>query len=216
MFMADERSSNSSLHTVDSNGSVSDNPAPPKENPLFKWYAVMTQPGMERKAISVLEERIKKFKLSDHFGRIVIPSQQKEKLDSQGKKKFFDQKMMPGYIFVHMHMTDHSYTVVKETPKISSFLGASNLTRTPPPMSDDEVDRVLNRAAHVAQEIAAKPKMMFERGERVKVIDGPFTNFVGDVDEVKPDKSKLKLLISVFGRPTPVEIEFTKVEKVTT
>ena len=105
-----------------------------------------------------------------------------------------------------------SFYYKEDTPKISNFIGAAH-NKMPPPVSDEEVDRVVNRAAHIAKEVAARPKATFEKGEKVRVIDGPFTNVVGDVDEVKADKMKLRLLISVFGRPTPVELEFNKVEK---
>jgi transcription termination/antitermination protein NusG len=193
------------------------NTTPPEEatkNDRFKWYAVVTQSGMEKKAKFVLEERIKKFNLQHLFGRIVIPTQNVERIDEKGKKKLVEQKLMPGYVFVHMEMTEPAFHCVKDTPKVSNFIGATQ-HRMPPPVADEEVDRVINRAAHVAKEIAARPKLSFEKGEKVRVIDGPFTNFVGDVDEVKADKQKLKLLISVFGRATPVEIEFNKVEKIT-
>lgn len=180
----------------------------------FRWYAVLTQSGMEKKAKSILEERIKKQNLDDFFGHIVIPSQMIERIDEKGKKKLVEQKMMPGYIFLQMEMTDPAYHCVKDTPKVLNFIGAAP-NKAPPSLSDEEVDRVLNRAVHVAKEQAAKPKVIFEKGEKVKVIDGPFTNFVGDIDEVKADKMKLRLLISVFGRQTPVEIEFSKVERVT-
>lgn len=152
--------------------------------------------------------------MSDYFGQIVIPSQTIEKIDEKGKKKRIEQKLMPGYIFIQMDLTEKSaYHCVKDTPKVSSFIGAAP-NREPPALTDEEVDRVINRTAYMAKEVAARPKMHFEKGDRVRVIDGPFTNFVGDVDDVKADKMKLRLLISVFGRPTPVEIEFNKVEKV--
>lgn len=182
-------------------------------NPNFRWYAVMIQSNMEKRAKLALEERIKKKNLQESFGRIIIPTQTSEKFDEKGKKKKIETKMMPGYIFVEMEMNDPTYHLVKDTPKVGNFLGAA-LNKMPPPLTQEEVDRVINRAAVIAKEEAAKPKAIFEKGEKVKVIDGPFTNFVGDVDEVKADKQKLRLLISVFGRPTPVEIEYSKVEKV--
>jgi len=183
-------------------------------NERLRWYAITTQSGMEKKAKTALEERIKKLNLSDYFSQIVIPSQTIEKIDEKGKKKRIEQKLMPGYIFIQMDLTEKSaYHCVKDTPKVSSFIGAAP-NREPPALTDEEVDRVINRTAYMAKEVAARPKMHFEKGDRVRVIDGPFTNFVGDVDDVKADKMKLRLLISVFGRPTPVEIEFSKVEKV--
>lgn len=198
---------------MENNEVASADSAPLPKNERFKWYAIITQSGMEKKAKSTLEERVKKLGLQESFGQIVIPSQQVERIDEKGKKKFVEQKMMPGYILIQMEMTEPAFHCVKDTPKISNFIGATQ-HKMPPPLSDEEVDRVINRAAHVAKEIAARPKATFEKGEKVRVIDGPFTNFVGDVDEVKPDKMKLKLLISVFGRPTPVELEFNKVEKI--
>lgn len=182
-------------------------------NPNLQWYAVVTQSNMEKRAKSTLEERIKKKKLDSLFGRIIIPTITSEVLDEKGKKKKVENKMMPGYIFIEMEMTEPAYHCVKDTPKVTGFLGATQ-SRTPPPLTAQEVDRVINRAAVVAKEQAAKPRAIFEKGEKVKVIDGPFTNFVGDVDEIKNEKQKLRLLISVFGRPTPVEIEFSKVERI--
>ena len=198
--------------TVDASGNAAPVDAVPT-NPNLQWYAVVTQSNMEKRAKSTLEERIKKKKLDNFFGRIIIPTITSEVLDEKGKKKKVENKMMPGYIFIEMEMTDPAYHCVKDTPKVTGFLGATQ-SRTPPPLTAQEVDRVINRAAIVAKEEAAKPKAIFEKGEKVKVIDGPFTNFVGDVDEVKNEKQKLRLLISVFGRPTPVEIEFSKVERI--
>jgi transcriptional antiterminator NusG len=183
------------------------------QNPNLQWFAVVTQSNMEKRAKSTLEERIKKKKLGQYFGRIIIPTMTTEVLDEKGKKKKVESKMMPGYIFIEMEMIETAYHCVKDTPKVSGFLGATQ-SRTPPPLTAQEIDRVINRAAIVAKEEAAKPRAIFEKGEKVKVIDGPFTNFVGDVDEVKNEKQKLRLLISVFGRPTPVEIEFSKVERI--
>lgn len=179
----------------------------------FKWYAVLTQSGMEKKAKATLEERIKKLKMTDYFGQILIPTMTVEKIDEGGKKKKVEQKMMPGYLFVQMD-PEHKATFgcVKDTPKISSFIGAA-ANQDPKPVPDEEISRIFNRAAEATKAAPAKPLTAFEKGEKVKVIEGPFTNFIGDIDEVKADKMKLRLLISVFGRATPVELEFNKVEK---
>lgn len=179
----------------------------------FKWYAVLTQSGMEKKAKATLEERIKKLKMTDYFGQILIPTMTVEKIDESGKKKKVEQKMMPGYLFVQMDPVHKAtFGCVKDTPKISSFIGAA-ANQDPKPVPDEEISRIFNRAAEATKAAPAKPLTAFEKGEKVKVIDGPFTNFVGDIDEVKADKMKLRLLISVFGRATPVELEFSKVEK---
>lgn len=188
-------------------------PADGTVNERMKWYAVLTNSAMEKKAKVALEERIRKQDLGNLFGQVIIPSQQVDYVDEYGKRKKREQKMMPGYLFVQMDMTPESFACVRGTPKITNFLGAS-LTRMPPPMGDDEVERVLNRAAHMAKAQMLAPKRNFDKGERVRVTDGPFTGFMGEVDEVRTEKQKLRVLISVFGRPTPVEIEFNKVEKV--
>ena len=180
----------------------------------FKWFAVLAQSGMEKRAKSTLEDRIKKFKMENYFGHILIPMMTVEKIDANGKKKKLEQRMMPGYIFVQMD-PEHkaTFSCVKDTPKISKFVVAQ-ANQDPLPVPEDEISRVFNRAAEASKAAPSKPLVAFEKGQKVKVIDGPFTNFVGDIDEVKPDKMKLRVLISVFGRATPVELEFSKVEKV--
>ena len=180
----------------------------------FKWFAVLAQSGMEKRAKSTLEDRIKKFKMENYFGHILIPMMTVERIDTNGKKKKVEQRMMPGYIFVQMD-PEHKATFgcVKDTPKISKFVVAQS-NQDPLPVPEDEISRLFNRAVEASKTAAAKPLVAFEKGQKVKVIDGPFTNFVGDIDEVKADKMKLRVLISVFGRATPVELEFNKVEKV--
>ena len=179
----------------------------------FKWYAILTQSSMEKKAKATLEERIKKLKMSDYFGHILIPTMIVERIDESGKKKKVEQKMIPGYLFIQMDPTHKAtFSCVKDTPKISSFIGSA-ANQDPKPVPDEEISRIFSRAAEAIKTAPLKPLTAFEKGEKVKVIDGPFTNFVGDIDEVKTDKMKLRLLISVFGRATPVEIEFNKVEK---
>ena len=180
----------------------------------FKWFAVLTQSGMEKKAKASLEERIKKFKMDDYFGYILIPMMTVERLDANGKRKKVEQRMMPGYLFVQMDPDNkNTFSCVKDTPKITKFITAQ-ANQDPNPVPDDEILRVFTRAQETSKAAPSKPLVLFEKGDKVKVIDGPFTNFVGDVDEVKADKMKLRLLISVFGRATPVELEFNKVEKV--
>jgi transcriptional antiterminator NusG len=180
----------------------------------FKWFAVLAQSGMEKRAKSTLEDRIKKLKMENSFGHILIPMMTVEKIDTNGKKKKLEQRMMPGYIFVQMDPENKAtFSCVKETPKISKFVVAQ-ANQDPVPVPDDEISRIFNRAAEESKAAPSKPLVAFEKGEKVKVIDGPFTNFIGDIDEVKADKMKLRVLISVFGRATPVELEFTKVEKI--
>jgi transcriptional antiterminator NusG len=190
-------------------------PAVAVRDERYRWYAVFVQSGMEKKAKQVLEERIKKFSLESAFKTVLVPSREVDYIDEYGKKKKREQKLMPGYLLIQMEMNDKTFHLVRETPKITNFVGADPRKNIlPPPMGDDEIDRLVNTAAHQAKPEVQRAKMSFEKGERVKVIDGPFASFIGDVDEVKTDKQKLRILVSVFGRATPVEIEFTKVEKV--
>jgi len=180
----------------------------------FKWFAILVQSGAEKKAKTNLEDYIRRLKLEDHFGQILIPTAMVDKIDAHGKRKKIEQKIMPGYLFIQLDPTHKgTFACVKNTQKVTKFVGAQP-NQDPQPVPDDEVARIFNRAAEATKAAPSKPQVLFEKGDRVKVIDGPFTSFIGDVDEVKPEKLKLRLLISVFGRQTPVEIEFNKVEKV--
>jgi transcriptional antiterminator NusG len=181
----------------------------------FRWFAVFTQSGFEKKAKQALDDRIKKYNYDGCFKQVVVPSREVDYIDANGKKKKREQKMMPGYLLIQMEMNDKTFHFVRETPKITNFVGADPRKNIlPAPMADAEVERLFATAAHQAKPEVQRARMTFEKGERVKVIDGPFTSFLGDVDEVKADKQKLRILVSVFGRATPVEIEFSKVEKV--
>ncbi len=180
----------------------------------FRWFAVITQSGMEKRAKLTLQDRIQKLKMEDSFGHILIPMMIVEKIDVQGKKKKVEQRMMPGYLFVQMDPENKAtFGCVKDTPKISKFVVAQ-ANQDPQPVPDEEISRIFQKVEQQSRQAPQRPLVAFEKGEKVKVIDGPFTNFMGEVDEVKADKMKLRLLISVFGRATPVELEFSKVEKI--
>ena len=194
---------------------VEETPALSVRDERYRWFAVFVQSGMDKKAKQVLEDRVKKYSLDAFFKQVLVPSREVEYVDEYGKRKKREQKMMPGYLLIQMEMNDKTFHLVRETPKITNFVGADPRKNIlPPPMGDEEVERLINAAAHQAKPEVQRAKMSFEKGERVKVIDGPFASFIGDVDEVKVDKQKLRILVSVFGRATPVEIEFSKVEKV--
>lgn len=181
----------------------------------FRWFAVLTQSGMEKQAKSTLEDRIKRLNMADHFGHVLIPMMTVKRIDpSTGKEKLYEQRMMPGYLFVQMDPEfKATFGCVKDTPKITKFVVAQ-ANQDPVPVPDEEISRLFHRAAEASKAAPQRSLLTFEKGQKVKVIDGPFTNFMGDIDEVKPDKMKLRVLISVFGRATPVELEFSKVEKV--
>ena len=173
----------------------------------LKWYIVHTYSGFENRVKLNLQEKIKSLGKEEFFGEIIVPTEQVVEL-VKGKKKTSSRKFYPGYIMVQMAMTDETWHVVQDTDKVTGFLGGK--TR-PVPISDEEAQRVLTRMEDGKEK--PRPKFLFEEGDEVRVIDGPFTSFNGVVEEVKPDKAKLKVLISIFGRSTPVELDFVQVTK---
>lgn len=181
--------------------------APKSQNKNLRWYVVHAYSGFEQKAKQHLEERIRMYHLGDKFGEIHVPQETVVEL-VKGQKKTSNRKFFPGYILVQMDLNQDTWHLVKETPKITGFLGDAS---DPAPLGDDEVARIMTQV----EEGAASPKsrMKFEQGETVKVIDGPFADFNGTIEEVRPEKGKLKVLISIFGRATPVELDFMQVEK---
>ncbi len=174
-----------------------------------KWYVVHTYSGFENKAKKSLEERIRLEGLQDQFGEILIPMEQVVEM-VKGEKKTSKRKFFPGYILVQMEMNDRTWHLVKNTPKVTGFVGAAS-NQQPPPISDAEVQRLTTQISEGT--LKPKPKVQFEDGDTVRVIDGPFANFNGTVEEVNPDKGRLKVLVSIFGRATPVELDFMQVEK---
>lgn len=173
----------------------------------FKWYVVHTYSGFEQKAKIALLERIKQFKMEKVFAEVLIPSENVIEL-VRGEKKTTSRKFFPGYMLVKMILNDNTWHLVKSTPKITGFVG--NAIR-PPAVPEEEVSRITNQMTEGT--LKPRPKVQFEEGESVRVVDGPFVNFNGVVEEVKPDKGKLRVLVSIFGRSTPVELDFVQVEK---
>ena len=171
-----------------------------------KWYGVHTYSGFENKVRLSLLERIKNLGLEDSFGDVMIPSETVVEL-KKGEKRTSSRKFFPGYILVNMELNDDTWHVVKETSKVTGFVGGNN----PFPIPDDEVGKITRRMEEGAEK--PRPKVLFEVGETVRVIDGPFLNFAGVVEDVKPEKGKLRVMVSIFGRATPVELEFMQVEK---
>ncbi len=184
--------------------------APVVEEPKsadLKWYVVHAYSGFEFKAKQALEERIRTYHLGSQFGEIHVPQETVVEL-VRGQKKTSNRKFFPGYILVQMAMTQDTWHLVKETPKITGFVGDAS---EPSPLTDEEVSRIINQVKEGAS--SPRSRLSFEQGESVKVIDGPFTDFNGTIEEVKPEKGKVKVLISIFGRATPVELDFVQVEK---
>ena len=173
------------------------------------WYVIHTYSGYEQKVKSSLEEQFEHGGVREKLGEVVIPTEEVIEI-KQGKKRVTSRKFFPGYILIFTEMDQDVWYLIKDTPKVTGFPGgASGL---PAPLSADEVNAILEQIRGEASK--PKPKVSFERGENVRVIDGPFINFAGTVDEINPDKGKLKVMVSIFGRATPVELEFPQVEKV--
>lgn len=173
----------------------------------MKWYAVQTYSGFEGRVRDSLRQRMQQNNLEDHFGEILIPSETTTETSSSGKQRVRQKVSLPGYLFVEMKMNEKAWHLVKDTPRVIGFIG--NQQPREVPMS--EIDSMRRGIV----EGAAKPKarLSFTIGEEVRVLDGAFANFTGTVDEVNADKQKLKVIVSIFGRPTSVELDFATVEK---
>jgi len=172
------------------------------------WYIVHTYSGFEKKVAESLQERVKAYGLQNDIGEVLIPTEDVVEMRA-GKKVVTAKRFFPGYILVEMNMSDHAWHVVKNTPKVTGFVGAG---AKPTPLSKDEVDQILQQVKTAAEK--PKPKYMFDKGEQVRIIDEPFTGFNGVVDDVNLDKSTLKVMVTIFGRSTPVELDFLQVEKI--
>src|SRR3989338_1529737 len=177
------------------------------ENIDLKWYVVHTYSGFENRAKKTLQERIEQYGLQDQFGEIWVPTETVEEIKA-GVRKSQSRKCFPSYILVQMVFNDETAHLVRNTAKVTGFVGSS---KKPPPLSAAEVERM---RAMVQGEPKVRAKIEFVEGDQVKVIDGPFANFNGDIEEVKPDKQKLKVLVSIFGRSTPVELDYAQVERI--
>jgi len=173
----------------------------------LKWYIVHVYSGFENKVKAALEERIATSSQPDKFGEVLVPTEEIVEL-VKGKRRTSSRKFYPGYILVKMQLDDETWHVVNDTAKVTGFLGGRN---KPTAISDDEADQILNRMA--AGKLKPQPKYFFESGDEIRVIDGPFTNFNGTVEEVNQEKGKIKVLVSIFGRSTPVELDFVQVQK---
>lgn len=185
---------------------VTTEPAPTSKS--LSWYVVHAQSGFETKAKQALEERVRQHNMTEYFGEVHVPQESVVEL-VRGQKRTSTRKFFPGYMLVQMHLDQNTWHLVKETPKITGFVGDAT---DPAPLTEEEVLRVLNQV----EEGAASPraKASFEQGQTVKVVDGPFTEFNGTVETFDPEKGKVKVLISIFGRATPVELDVIQVERV--
>ncbi len=172
-----------------------------------KWYIVHVYSGFENKVKTALEERIAASPYVDKFGEVLVPTEEIVEL-VKGKRKTSSRKFYPGYILVNLELSDETWHIVNSTAKVTGFLGGRN---SPAPLTDEEAGQIIDRMA--AGKLKPQPKYFFESGDEVRVIDGPFTNFNGTVEDVNPEKGKIKVLVSIFGRSTPVELDFVQVSK---
>jgi len=172
------------------------------------WYVIHTYSGFESKVKASIEQRTAALGLSGKVSQILIPTEDVVEL-KQGKRKVSSRKFFPGYVLIKMEMSEQLWYLVKNTPKVTGFVGPAT---QPTPIPEEQVQTILQQVEEGAER--PKHKVMFIRGESVRIIDGPFVNFTGLVDEVKLDKGRLKVMVSIFGRPTPVDLEFLQVEKV--
>ncbi|ACY16519.1 transcription termination/antitermination protein NusG [Haliangium ochraceum] len=176
------------------------------QNDKFKWYVVHTHAGYEQRVRETLQQRAVALGFKDNIGEILVPTLNVMEV-VKGKRKTSTKKFFPGYIFVQMEFTDSVYHLIRNTPKVTGFVGGN----TPQPVPESEISVIHNTMSD--NHSKPRPKVMFEQGDNVRVTDGPFASFTATVEEVKPDKQKLRVLVTIFGRATPVELDFTQVEK---
>jgi transcriptional antiterminator NusG len=178
------------------------------QNKELKWYVVHTYSGFENKVKTNLEERVKALNQAEFFGKILVPTEQVIEL-IKGHKKTSSRKFYPGYIMVQMALNKDTWHTVRNTAKVTGFIGGGTI---PAPVPNEEAERIMRQMEEGISK--PKPRYNFEEGDSVRVVDGPFSNFQGTVEEVKPDKEKLKVMITIFGRSTPVELDFIQVNKI--
>jgi len=173
----------------------------------MRWYVVHTYSGHENKVRENIQKMINASTIKDHFGQIVVPTEEVAEM-KKGKKTITTRKFFPSYILIEMFMSDEAFHLVSDLPGVTGFVGTG---RNPTPLSQAEVNQILEQVVTAKEK--PKPKYVFEKGEPVKIIDGPFNNFTGVVEDVNLDRSTLRVNVTIFGRQTPVELEFTQVQK---
>jgi len=185
-------------------------PAEPPRNPNMRWYIIHSYSGFERKVKESLESRVQAFGLENKIGKVLIPTEAVTEVRN-GKKYTVERMFYPGYVLVEMDMNDEVWHVVKSTPRVTGFVGTG---QQPTPLSDEEVQHIVYRVSEAKDK--PKLKVKFEKNESVRITEGAFASFTGVVDDVNEDRSTLKVMVTIFGRSTPVELEFNQVEKVLT
>jgi transcriptional antiterminator NusG len=176
--------------------------------PHMDWFIVHTYSGFEDRVVTELQNRIKALGMEVHFGEIRVPKETVVEMKG-GKRRNVERKFFPGYVLVQMEMSDETWHLVRNTPKVTGFVGGSS--KAPVPLTQEEVDSILHHTAESKEK--PKPRYVYERGEQVKITDGPFKEFTGTVEDINLERSTLRVLVTIFGRPTPVELEFVQVQK---
>jgi len=171
------------------------------------WFVVHTYSGFEDKVAAAIESRAKIFGLSEQVSRVLVPTEKVVEVRNKQKRET-EQKFFPGYVLVEMELTDDTWHLVRSTPKVTGFVGSAS---RPVPLDQDQVDEILRQMEAGAEK--PKPKSVFQRGDKVRVVDGPFVNFQGVVDDINPERGRMKVMVPVFGRPTPVELEYYQAER---
>lgn len=179
-------------------------------NPRHKWYIVHAHSNFEKKVAQHLRDQARQQGLEENFSEVMVPTEEVVEV-RRGRKVNSERKFFPGYVLVKMELTDEAYHLVKNTPKVTGFLGSQGGTR-PLPVSDKEVERIIGAVEEGVER--PKPTITFDIGENVKVTDGPFASFDGVVESVDEERTRLRVAVSIFGRPTPVDLEYNQVEKV--
>ena len=174
----------------------------------MRWYVVHAYSGQEKSIQAALLDRIKRSGMADKFGEVLVPTEEVVEMKS-GQKAISERRFFPGYILVQMDMTDETWHLVKSTPKVTGFVGGT--ANKPTPITQKEVDAIIRQVQEGVEK--PRPKVLFEMGEAVRVKEGPFTDFHGNVEDVNYEKSKLRVSVTIFGRSTPVELDFSQVEK---
>ena len=173
-----------------------------------QWYIVHTYSGFEKKVEDSLKQRVQAYGMEDEIGEVLVPTEDVVEMRG-GRKVITTKRFFPGYILVEMQMSDQAWHVVKNTPKVTGFVGAGS---KPTPLTREEVDQILHQVTVAAEQ--PKPKYTFDKGDQVRINEGPFSSFNGVVDDVNVDRNTLKVMVTIFGRATPVELDFLQVEKI--
>jgi len=177
------------------------------DQPAKQWYIVHTYSGFEKKVAESLQQRVQAYGLQEEVGEVLIPTEDVVEMRG-GRKVVSSKRFFPGYILVELAMSDNVWHIVRNTPKVTGFVGAGS---KPTPLTREEVEQILSQVRDSVEK--PKPKYTFEKGDQVRINEGPFTSFNGVVDDVNPDRNTLKVMVTIFGRSTPVELDFLQVEK---